>query len=43
MHPFAGAVSQNFHLINDNGRPHTAHIATKWLDNEGNKVLSWAA
>ena len=40
VRPFAGAVSQNFILMQDNARPHTARIC---LDNEGIAVLDWPA
>lgn len=37
VHPFANAVGQNVHLMNDNACPHTARILTNSLGNEGNK------
>ena len=33
--PYAGAVGQNFLLMDDNARPHRARIIDTFLDNEG--------
>ncbi|XP_045471832.1 uncharacterized protein LOC123678722 [Harmonia axyridis] len=41
VQPYAEAVGENFHLMHDNARPHTARIVTQWLDNEGIDVLQW--
>lgn len=43
VRPFAAAVGDNFYLMHDNARPHTARIVVNWLDNEGIDVLPWPA
>ena len=43
VRPFAGAVGDNFILMQDNARPHTARLVTDYLNQEGIEVMDWPA
>ena len=40
VRPFAGAIGNNFILMQDNPRPHTARLT---MDYEGIEVMDWPA
>ena len=39
VRPFAGAVGDNFVLMNDNGRPQRARVVDDYLEDEGIECL----
>ena len=39
--PFAGAIGNNFILMQDNARPHTARLTVDYLYHEGIEVMDW--
>ena len=39
--PFAGAVGDNFVLMDDNARPHRARVVNDYLEDEGIERLDW--
>ena len=41
VRPFAGAIGNNFILMQDNARPHTARLT--YLYHEGIDVMDWPA
>ncbi len=41
--PFAGALGQDFVLMHDNARPHTARVVQAYLEQEGINVMEWPA
>ena len=41
--PFAGALGQDFVLMHDNARPHTARVVQAYLEQEGIDVMEWPA
>lgn len=41
--PFAGAVGDDFILMQDNARPHTAWVSIIFLENESISVMDWPA
>ncbi len=43
VRPFAGALGQDFVLMHDNARPHTARVAQAYLEQEGIDVMEWSA
>ena len=43
VRPFAGAIGQEFILMQDNARPHVAHVCMEFLEEEGIEVLDWPA
>ena len=43
MRPFAGAIGNNFILMQDNARPHTARLTMDYLYHEGIEVMDWPA
>jgi len=43
VRPYAGAIGDNFILMHDNARPHTARLTTAYLEQEGIEVMDWPA
>ncbi len=43
VRPLAGALGQDFTLMHDNARPHTARVAQSYLEQEGIDVMEWSA
>ncbi len=43
VRPFAGALGQDFVLMHDNARPHTARVVQAYLEQEGIDVMGWPA
>ena len=43
MRPFAGAIGDNFILMQDNARPHTARVCMDYLNRETIEVMDWPA
>ncbi len=43
MKTFAGALGQDFVLMHDNARPHTARVVQAYLEQEGIDVMEWPA
>ena len=41
VRPFAGAVGDNFVLMDDNARPHRARVVNDYLEDEGIERLDW--
>jgi len=41
VRPFAGAVGDNFILMQDNARPHTARLVMHYLYQEGIEIMDW--
>ncbi len=41
--PFAGALGQDFVLMHDNARPHTARVVRAYIEQEGIDVMEWPA
>ena len=41
--PYAGAVVEDFVLMDDNARPHRAHVVTEYLEREGIERMDWPA
>ena len=40
---YAGAVGQDFLLMDDNARPHRARVVTEYLEQEGIERMDWSA
>ena len=43
VRPYAGAVGQDFVLVDDNARPHRARVVTEYLEREGIDRMNWPA
>ena len=43
VRPNAGAVGQDFVLMDDNARPHWARVVTEYLEREGIDLMNWTA
>ncbi len=43
VRPFVGALGQDFVLMHDNARPHTASVVQAYLEQEGIDVMEWSA
>jgi len=43
VRPFSGAVGDNFILMQDNARPHTAMLVMHYLNQEGIEIMDWLA
>ena len=43
MRPYAGAIGSEFILINDNARPHLAHVTNTYLECETIICMDWPA
>ncbi len=43
VRPFAGALGQDFGLMHDNARPHTARVVQTYLEQEGMDIMEWPA
>ena len=43
VRPFAGAVGENFMLMDDNARPHRARVVEAYLEGEGIERMDWPA
>ena len=43
VRPYAGAVGEDFVLMDDNARPHRAHVVTEYLEREGIERMDWPA
>ena len=43
VRPYAGAVGSDFILMDDNARPHRAHVVDRYLDDNGIDRLEWPA
>ena len=43
VRPYAGAVGQDFVLMDDNARPHRARVVTEYLEREGIDRMNWPA
>lgn len=43
VRPYAGAVGDDFILMQDNARPHTARVSMAFLADEGITVMNWPA
>ena len=43
VRPFAGAIGDNFILMQDNARPHTARVCMDYLNRETIEVMDWPA
>ncbi len=41
VRPFAGTLGQDFVLMHDNARPHTARVVQAYLEQEGIDVMEW--
>ncbi len=41
--PFVGALGQEFVLMHDNARPHTARVVQAYQEQEGIDVMEWPA
>ena len=41
VRPFAGAIGDNFILMQDNARPHTARATMAYLESESIEVMDW--
>ncbi len=41
VRPFAGALGQDFVLMHDNARSHTARVVQAYLEQEGIDVMEW--
>ena len=41
--PFAGAIGDNFMLMHDNARPHTARVVQDYMTREEIEVMAWPA
>lgn len=41
--PYAGYIGEDFQLMQDNARPHVAHIVTRYLEDVGIRVMQWPA
>lgn len=41
--PFAPYIGENFLLMQDNVKPHAAHVVTEYLDHVGIRVMEWPA
>ena len=41
--PFAPLIGENFILMQDNARPHVAHVVTQYLEEVGVRTLDWPA
>ena len=39
--PYAGAIGPQFILMDDNARPHRAHLVDQYLDNESIERMEW--
>lgn len=40
---FAGAVGDDFILMQDNARPHTTHVSMTFLEDESISMMDWPA
>ena len=43
VRPYAGAVGDDFILVQDNARPHTARVSMTFLEDEGITLMDWPA
>ena len=43
VRPFAGAIGDNFILLQDNAHPHTARVCMDYLNRETIEVMDWPA
>ena len=43
VRPYAGAVGQDFLLMDDNAGPHRARVVTEYLEHEGIERMNWPA
>ena len=43
VRPFAGAIGQDFLLMHDNARPHTARVTRQYLLDKTIEVMEWPA
>ena len=43
VRPFAGAIGNNFILMQDNPRPHTARLSMDYLYHQGIEWMNWPA
>ena len=43
VRPFAGAIGDNFILMQDNARPHTARVCMDCLNRETIEIMDWLA
>ena len=41
VRPYAGAIGPHFILMDDNARPHRAHLVDQYLDNESIERMEW--
>lgn len=43
VRPYAGAIGQDFVLMDDNARPHRARVVDQYLHQEGIERMEWPA
>ena len=43
VRPYAGAVGEDFVVMDDNARPHRAYVVTEYLEREGIERMDWPA